>query len=173
MKKSIQRLEEERLLSEYGLLEGKQIYNPLTNRDIQATRANITRIYNILLEEIRQQEIRQERANITRIYNILLEELQQRSLRQERANITRNYNILLEELVQRAPIKVDFKELIQGDRKYVLELNLNGGLRETFMLNSSTVKQINKLINQRFREEKQNEYGSDAIYRANIIGILN
>lgn len=56
MRKSDQRIIEENLLFEYGLLDGKTLYNPRTNRYIQATGQNIRRLYNELVEDIRELE---------------------------------------------------------------------------------------------------------------------
>ena len=55
MKKSNQRIIEENLLIEYGLLDGQELYNPRTNRYIQTTGQNIRRLYNELMEELASQ----------------------------------------------------------------------------------------------------------------------
>ena len=130
MRKSNKRINEENLLIEYGLLDGKELYNPRTNRYIQATGSNITRLYNELVEEIKEPE-------------------------------------------QPQPQRVNLEELIRDGRRQLIELKLNDGTSEQFMLNANTIEQINKLINEGYREKEQKEYGSDTIFRANYIGITS
>ena len=70
--KSQIRILQEKLINEYGLLVDNTVYNPITNRDIKATTANIKKIYNILL--IEQKEQRKNRENrILKKFDDLLE----------------------------------------------------------------------------------------------------
>ena len=130
----------EKLLEDYGLLVDGELYNPRTQRYIQASNANIRRIYDILINELPP-----------------LPPLPQEA----------------PPLPLSEPPERDFFSMVAGNRRYVIKVNLSNGLIETFMLNSNTVEQVSNLLNRGYREIEQNGYSSDAIFRANILGVLD
>ena len=50
--KSPDRIKKENILSDYGLMIDKELYNPKTNRYIKASLSNINKLYKILKEEV-------------------------------------------------------------------------------------------------------------------------
>ena len=158
MKKSNQRIVEERVLTEFGLLIENQLYNPSTNRYLRATGANVRMVYNLLISEIArppslvlQQEQEEEKEREEKVEEKEEEEKEYHKVRDQ----------------------IDFDELIKSGKRYVIKLRLRGGVSEAFMLNRDTVEQIKKLLNDGYRENVKDEYGSDSIFRANYIGIIS
>jgi hypothetical protein len=65
----------------------------------------------------------------------------------------------------------DLKDKLISGKKYVVNVALSNGMSEAFMLNINTLEEVHKLLILGYREEVQEEYGSDSIFRANQIGV--
>jgi hypothetical protein len=152
-KKSKERLKHEKLLIKYGLLVDNEIYNPENGDILPITTYNIKKVYNILYTDEKRRIESQLLKNKAR-------RQEEKEEKEQKENIPQ-------------PQRINLEELITDGRRQLIELKLNDGTSEQFMLNVNTIEQINKLLNEGYRETEQKEYGSDPIFRANYIGITS
>ena len=95
--------------------------------------------------------------NIKKVYNILYKDEKRRIESQRVKAKEKLYN--------------ELKTKAESGKKYVVSIDLSNGTTEQFMLNTNTLEDVNRLLNLGYREEVKQQYGSDAIFRANQIGI--